>query len=44
MAEYKRAMFQDEEAPDMAGDGSASPDGVEVRHWPFEERMPSMSN
>ncbi|XP_072852393.2 endothelin-converting enzyme 2 isoform X2 [Pogona vitticeps] len=30
MAEYKRAMFQDEEAPDMAGDGSASPDGVEV--------------
>ncbi|KAJ7324704.1 hypothetical protein JRQ81_017724 [Phrynocephalus forsythii] len=30
MAEYKRAMFQDEEAPDAAGDGSASPDGMEV--------------
>nr|XP_056705971.1 endothelin-converting enzyme 2 [Euleptes europaea] len=30
MAEYKRAMFQDEEAPDAAADGSTSPDGVEV--------------
>ncbi|XP_053161461.1 endothelin-converting enzyme 2 isoform X2 [Hemicordylus capensis] len=30
MAEYKRAMFQDEEAPDTAGDGSTSPDGMEV--------------
>lgn len=31
MAEYKRAMFQDDEAPDAAADGSTSPDGVEVR-------------
>lgn len=30
MAEYKRAMFQDEETPDAAADGSTSPDGVEV--------------
>uniref|UniRef100_A0A803TEQ1 endothelin-converting enzyme 1 n=1 Tax=Anolis carolinensis TaxID=28377 RepID=A0A803TEQ1_ANOCA len=30
MAEYKRAMFQDEEAPESARDGSTSPDGVEV--------------
>ncbi|KAL8188117.1 UNVERIFIED_CONTAM: Endothelin-converting enzyme 2 [Gekko kuhli] len=30
MAEYKRAVFQDEEAPDAAADGSTSPDGVEV--------------
>ncbi|XP_054838754.1 endothelin-converting enzyme 2 [Eublepharis macularius] len=30
MAEYKRAMFQDDEAPDAAADGSTSPDGVEV--------------
>ncbi|XP_077204336.1 endothelin-converting enzyme 2 [Paroedura picta] len=30
MAEYKRAMFQDEEATDGATDGSTSPDGVEV--------------
>ncbi|XP_060098593.1 endothelin-converting enzyme 2 [Heteronotia binoei] len=30
MAEYKRAMFQDEEAPEAAADGSTSPDGVEV--------------
>ncbi|XP_033006684.1 endothelin-converting enzyme 2 isoform X2 [Lacerta agilis] len=30
MAEYKRAMFQDDEAADTAGDGSISPDSVEV--------------
>ncbi|XP_034989036.2 endothelin-converting enzyme 2 [Zootoca vivipara] len=30
MAEYKRAMFQDDEAAETAGDGSISPDSVEV--------------
>ncbi|XP_061493453.1 endothelin-converting enzyme 2 isoform X1 [Rhineura floridana] len=30
MAEYKRAMFQDDEATDTAGDGSTSPDSVEM--------------
>ncbi|XP_066475738.1 endothelin-converting enzyme 2 [Tiliqua scincoides] len=30
MAEYKRAVFQDEEAPEAAGDGSTSPDSLEV--------------
>ncbi|XP_015282402.1 PREDICTED: endothelin-converting enzyme 2 [Gekko japonicus] len=30
MAEYKRAVFQDEDAPDAAADGSTSPDGMEV--------------
>uniref|UniRef100_A0A8D0HA55 endothelin-converting enzyme 1 n=1 Tax=Sphenodon punctatus TaxID=8508 RepID=A0A8D0HA55_SPHPU len=34
MADYKRATFQDEEVPDVAGDGSASPDGVEVGPYP----------
>ncbi|XP_067392568.1 endothelin-converting enzyme 2 [Emydura macquarii macquarii] len=30
MSDYKRATFQDEEGVDAAGDGSASPDSVEV--------------
>ncbi|XP_044290417.1 endothelin-converting enzyme 2 [Varanus komodoensis] len=30
MSEYKRAMFQDEDAPDATGDGNTSPDSVEV--------------
>uniref|UniRef100_A0A8C5UBX8 endothelin-converting enzyme 1 n=1 Tax=Malurus cyaneus samueli TaxID=2593467 RepID=A0A8C5UBX8_9PASS len=31
MPNYKRATLQDEEGPEPAGDGSASPDSVEVR-------------
>ncbi|KAJ6653844.1 hypothetical protein lerEdw1_008641 [Lerista edwardsae] len=30
MADYKRAVFQDEEAAEVAGDGSISPDSMEV--------------
>lgn len=44
MPNYKRATLQDEEGPEPAGDGSASPDSVEVRSAPAPPSFPSPSS
>lgn len=44
MPNYKRATLQDEEGPEPAGDGSASPDNVEVRSAPAPPSFPSPSS
>ena len=44
MPDYKRATLQDDEGPEPAGDGSASPDSVEVRSAPAPPSFPSPSS
>jgi len=44
MPDYKRATLQDDEGPEPAGDGSASPDSVEVRSAPAPPSSPAPSS
>lgn len=44
MPDYKRATLQDDEGPEPAGDGSTSPDSVEVRSAPAPPSFPSPSS
>lgn len=44
MPNYKRATLQDEEGPEPAGDGSTSPDSVEVSSAPAPPSFPSPSS
>lgn len=44
MPDYKRATLQDDEGPEPAGDGSVSPDSVEVSSAPAPPSSPSPSS